>query len=68
MNPDEFVAKKKSDPKLIEKAIMSFIDEQNRRVETGEITAGMLGNTIKAVRLASMISAQKRAISAEFFF
>jgi integrase len=51
MVPDEFVAKAKCQPSLIEKRIISFINEQNSRAEKGEITAGTVGNAIKAVRL-----------------
>jgi integrase len=51
MIPDEFVANAKSQPGLIEKRIISFISEQNSRAENGEITAGTVGNAIKAVRV-----------------
>jgi integrase len=50
MTPDEFVAKAKSQRHTIEKIVMSFISAENSKIEKGEITAGTLGNTIKAVK------------------
>jgi DNA primase large subunit len=51
LTPDELIARAKSQPSLIEKKIISFISEQNSRAEKGEITAGTVGNAIKAVRV-----------------
>lgn len=51
MTPDEFVAKAKSQPNLAEKKIISFILGQNSRAEKGEISAGTVGNAIKAVKV-----------------
>jgi integrase len=51
MTPDEFVAKAKSQPGTIEKILISFISAENDRVEKGEITAGTVGNALKAVKI-----------------
>jgi integrase len=51
MTPDDLVARAKSQPSTIEKILISFISEQNLRAEKGEITAGTVGNALKAVKL-----------------
>jgi hypothetical protein len=51
MTPDDLVAKAKSQPSSIEKILISFISAQNLRAEKGEITAGTVGNALKAVKL-----------------
>ncbi|MGA9154226.1 MAG: hypothetical protein WBZ36_26890, partial [Candidatus Nitrosopolaris sp.] len=51
MKPDDFVAKAKSQPGIIEKILISFISAENDRVEKGEITAGTVGNALKAVKI-----------------
>jgi hypothetical protein len=50
MTPDEFVAKAKSRRHAIEKIVISFISAENNRVENREVTAGTVGNIIKAVK------------------
>lgn len=51
MTPDTFVAKAKLDQSSIESKIISFISAQKSRAQKGEITAGTVGNAIKAVRV-----------------
>ncbi|HYA85362.1 MAG TPA: hypothetical protein VEH06_18235, partial [Candidatus Bathyarchaeia archaeon] len=51
MTPDEFVAKAKSQPSTLERILISFISGENVRAEKGEITAGTVGNSIKAVKI-----------------
>ena len=51
MTPDDLVARAKSQPSTIEKILISFISAENLRVEKGEITAGTVGNALKAVKL-----------------
>ena len=51
MTPDDLVTKAKSQPSSIEKILISFISAQNLRAEKGEITAGTVGNALKAVKL-----------------
>jgi hypothetical protein len=50
MTPDEFVAKAKSRRHAIEKIVISFISAENNRVENREVTAGTVGNIIKAIK------------------
>ncbi len=51
MTPDELIAKTKSEPARVEKMLISFISSENLRAEKGKITAGTVGNAIKAVKL-----------------
>ena len=51
MTPDEFVAEAKSRPDGVEKRVISYVCAENCRSEKGEITAGTVGNALKAVKL-----------------
>jgi hypothetical protein len=51
MTPDEFVVQAKSRPDAIEKRVISYVSAENRRSEKGQITAGTVGNALKAVKV-----------------
>jgi integrase len=49
--PEKFIDLAKNDPSSTERKIISFISIENSRAKRGEITAGTVSNSLKAIRL-----------------
>jgi integrase len=51
MDQDSFVKLAKSEPQIAERKIISFINEQVRREDEGQITESTIRNPLKAIKL-----------------